>query len=99
MWRRRRKESRLDLGLQVMQLGGTMDRGRAPGVAPVVRNPPASAGDTGEAGRIPGSGRLPGEGHGKATHSSILAWRIPRTEEPGGLQVRSVAESNRTEAT
>ena len=23
-----------------------------------------------------------------ATHSSILAWRIPRTEEPGGLQFR-----------
>ena len=23
---------------------------------------------------------------GVATHSSILAWRIPRTEEPGGLQ-------------
>ena len=23
---------------------------------------------------------------GKATHSSILAWRIPQTEEPGGLQ-------------
>ena len=23
---------------------------------------------------------------GLATHSSILAWRIPRTEEPGGLQ-------------
>ena len=23
---------------------------------------------------------------GKATHSSILAWRIPGTEEPGGLQ-------------
>ena len=23
---------------------------------------------------------------GTATHSSILAWRIPRTEEPGGLQ-------------
>ena len=22
-----------------------------------------------------------------ATHSSILAWRIPRTEEPGGLQI------------
>ena len=22
---------------------------------------------------------------GMATHSSILAWRIPRTEEPGGL--------------
>ena len=23
---------------------------------------------------------------GTATHSGILAWRIPRTEEPGGLQ-------------
>ena len=23
---------------------------------------------------------------GMATHSSILAWRIPRTEEPGRLQ-------------
>ena len=23
---------------------------------------------------------------GTATHSSILIWRIPRTEEPGGLQ-------------
>ena len=25
---------------------------------------------------------------GVATHSSVLAWRIPRTEEPGGLQSR-----------
>ena len=25
-------------------------------------------------------------GEGMATHSSILAWRIPQTEEPGGLQ-------------
>ena len=24
-------------------------------------------------------------GHGMATHSSILVWRIPRTEEPDGL--------------
>ena len=24
--------------------------------------------------------------NGMATHSSVLAWRIPRTEEPGGLQ-------------
>ena len=33
----------------------------------------------------PGSGRCPGEGN--ATHSSILlAWKIPWTEEPGGLQ-------------
>ena len=33
---------------------------------------------------ISGLGRSPGEG--KATHFSILAWRIPWTEEPGGLQ-------------
>ena len=30
---------------------------------------------------------------GMATHSSILAWRIPRTEEPGGLQAHGVAKS------
>ena len=29
-------------------------------------------------------GRCPGGGH--RTHSSILAWRIPWTEEPGGLE-------------
>ena len=29
-----------------------------------------------------------------ATHSSILAWRVPRTEEPGGLQsVRSQSQT------
>ena len=30
---------------------------------------------------------------GMATHSSILAWRIPWTEEPGGLQVHGVTKS------
>ena len=33
---------------------------------------------------MPGSGRSPEKG--MATHSSILTWRIPWTEEPGGLQ-------------
>ena len=28
-----------------------------------------------------------------ATHSSILAWRIPRTEEPGGLQSMGLKKS------
>ena len=28
-----------------------------------------------------------------ATHSSILAWSIPRTEGPGGATVHGVAES------
>ena len=35
-------------------------------------------------GLIPGSERSLG-GEGKATHSSILAWKIPWTEEPGKL--------------
>ena len=41
-------------------------------------------------GLIPGWGRSPGGEDPlekeMATHSSILAWRIPWTEEPGGLQ-------------
>ena len=32
-----------------------------------------------------------------ATHSSILAWRIPRTEEPGGYSPQGHKESNMTE--
>ena len=34
-----------------------------------------------------------------ATHSSILAWRIPGTGEPGGLLSQGRAESDTTEAT
>ena len=40
--------------------------------------------NAGDLGLIPGLGRSPGGG--QATHSSILAWRIPWTEEPGRLQ-------------
>ena len=50
----------------------------------VVENPPTSPGDTGDVGSIPGLGRSLEEG--MATHSSVLAWRAPWTEEPGGLQ-------------
>ena len=50
----------------------------------MVKNPPGNVGDVRDVGSIPGSGRSPGGG--KATRSSILAWRIPWTDEPGGLQ-------------
>ena len=40
--------------------------------------------NVGDPGSIPGLGRFPGEG--KATHSSILAWRIPWTIQSMGLQ-------------
>ena len=62
-----------------------------------VENPFANAGDTGDAthtSSIPGSGRSPEEE--MATHSSILAWRIPWTEEPGGLQSMGSQESDTT---
>ena len=36
---------------------------------------------------------------GMATHSSILAWRIPWTEEPGGLQSIGSQRVGHTEAT
>ena len=42
-----------------------------------------SAHNAGDLGSVPGSGRSPGEG--MATHTSILAWRIPWTEDLGGL--------------
>ena len=34
-----------------------------------------------------------------ATHSSILAWRIPGTEEPGGYNPQGRKEADTTEAT
>ena len=46
--------------------------------------------NTGDPGSIPGSGGSPGEGN---THSSVLAWRIPWTEDPGGLQSMGCKES------
>ena len=50
----------------------------------VVKNPPVNAGDSRDTGSIPGSGSPLEEE--LATHSSIVAWEIPWTEEPGGLQ-------------
>ena len=41
-------------------------------VALVIKNPPASAGDIGDTGSIPGSGRSPGEGNGKPLQYSCL---------------------------
>ena len=49
-----------------------------------VKNPPANTGDIRDMGSIPGLGRFPRED--VATHSSILTWKIPWTEEPGRLQ-------------
>ena len=52
----------------------------------VVKNLPttASAGDSRDSGSILGQADLTEKA--MATHSSILAWKIPRMEGPGGLQ-------------
>ena len=59
----------------------------------MVKNQLANAGDIRDAGLIPGLERSP---RGLATHSSILAWRIPSTEEPGRLQSMGLQESDMT---
>ena len=47
----------------------------------VVKKPPASEGDM-----VQSLGQEDPLEKGTATHSSVLAWRIPWTEEPDGLQ-------------
>ena len=59
----------------------------------VIKNPPANTGDAGLL--IPGlEVALEKE---MANHSSIPAWKIPWTEEPGGLQSMGHKESDTTE--
>ena len=60
----------------------------------MVKNLPADAGGIRDMGSIPGSRGSPGGGHGNPLR--ILAWRIPRAEELGGLQS---IESDMTEVT
>ena len=50
-------------------------------VAQAVKNPPAM-----QETQVQSQGREDPLKNRMATHSSILAWRIPWTEEPGGLQ-------------
>ena len=52
-------------------------------LALVVKKPPVNAGDIRDAGSLGQEDPLE---EAMATHSSFLAWRIPGTEEPGGLQ-------------
>ena len=52
-----------------------------------VKNPPAM--QEPQETQVQSLGREDPLEEGMATHSSILAWRIPWTEEPSGLQSRS----------
>ena len=64
-------------------------------VALGVKNSPANAGDSRDMGLIPGLGRSPGC---TATLSSVLAWKIPWTEEPGRLHTVHRVTQNQTQA-
>ena len=59
-----------------------------------INKPPAKAGDAGDTGSI--LGREDPLEKEMATHSSILAWRIPWTEEPGRLPSMGSQESDTT---
>ena len=66
------------------QVGNAVELGLRSGtslVAQTVKNLPAVRETW-----VPSLGREDPLEEGMATHSSILAWRIPWTEEPGGLQ-------------
>ena len=47
--------------------------------------------------QVPSLGQEDPLEEGMATHSGILAWRIPWAEEPGGLQFMGSQESDRIE--
>ena len=55
-------------------------------MALVVKNPPTNAGDVRDAAYVSSLDWEDALEEGMAIHSNILAWRIPRTEEPGELQ-------------
>jgi len=62
----------------------------------VVNNLPANTGDARDMGSIPGSGRSPGRKKWQPP-PVFLAWRVPWTEESGGLQSMGHKESDTTE--
>ena len=60
----------------------------------MVKSLPTSVGDEGDSGQS--LGREDPLEEETATHSSTLAWGIPWTETPGGLQIHGVTESTDT---
>ena len=61
----------------------------------MVKNLPANAGDVRDS--VGSLGQEDPLEEGMAPHSSLLAWRTPWTEEPGGLQSMGHRESDMTE--
>ena len=70
---------------------------RASQVALVVKIPPAKAGDTRDAGSLPGLGRSPGAGRGKLLQDYCV--KTPMDRGAWRATVQRVAELDMTEAT
>ena len=73
---------------------------RGPGFDPggaAEKNPPVNARDARDVGLIPGSGRSPGVENGYPLQYSC--WKIPWTEESGGLQSTELKQWDKTEHT
>ena len=66
-------------------------------MAQKVKNPPAM--QVTKEMRVQSLGQEDPSEEKMATYSSILAWEIPRTEEPGGLQFKRSKELDTTEHT
>ena len=80
-------EMHLLKGLRFSSQGSILEAGGAGDFrAPVLsgKEPTCQCRGLRDSGSVPGSRGSPGRG--MATHSSIPAWRIPWTGEPGGLQ-------------
>ena len=65
----------------------------------VVKNPPASTGDTGDMDSIPGSGRSPGGGHGNPLQYSCLENFMDRGAWKATVHTQVCKEWDTTEAT
>ena len=66
-------------------------------MALMVKNSPANAGDIRDVGSIPGMGASLGGGRGNPL--KYFAWRIPQTEELGGLQSKRCKEVDTAQVT
>ena len=65
----------------------------------MVKNPPVSAGEVGDAGSIPGLGRSPGGGHGNPLQCSCLNNPMRVYSWDVGCDPQGCKESDMTEAT
>ena len=77
------------MGLQRVRHDWASGQASFPGGS-VVKNPHVNAGAARDFGSI--TGQEDSLEEGMATHSNILAWEIPWTEEPGGLQPMGVTK-------